>query len=79
MSKIANKGTNSMNGILAPKKSEANGNMLANGTANGTSSPLFDTVQVDSRVWKRDNMNGTGTPRRFEFINEEEEEDDDEK
>lgn len=37
---------------------------------------MFDTVQVDSRPWKRDNVNGTSTPHRFEFINEEEEEDD---
>lgn len=62
-------------------------NGMPNGMANGGSIPGsmvnglgtgFDTVQVDTR-WKRDNLNGSGTPHRFEFINEEEEEDDDEK
>lgn len=51
---------------------------VANGTTNGGSSLLFETVQVDNRGWKRDNMNSASTPRWFEFINEEEEEEDDE-
>lgn len=95
LSKFANNGTSSMDGVLSYKKNEANGDGVANGVSNGvangaanddtngvangrSSSPLFETVQVDNRMWKRDNMNNSNMQRRFEFINEEEEEEDDE-
>lgn len=63
------------------KKSENNGNGVASEQKAGQigNNGVFDTVQVDNRMWKRDNLSGTGPPHRFEFINEEEEEDDDEK